>query len=80
MSANPRIQKLGHELIGLYMAEGVTCEEDVRRKACYGVPEYRCLLGPFTGGSGVINSTKDLCPIHARAFAKTFHLRLPTSK
>jgi hypothetical protein len=86
MAANPRIQRLGQELIALYMADGATCEEDTRgRKACHRVPEYRCELGPFVpnafaDGLQTVNFSKDLCPVHARGFAKTFNLRLPSPK
>jgi hypothetical protein len=80
MAANPRIQRLGQELIALHMAEGVTCEDD--RRKCDRIPEYRCQLGPFTEGKthggGIVNFSRDLCPNHARGFARTFHLRLPT--
>jgi hypothetical protein len=66
MAANPRIEKLGQELIGLYMADGITCEEDFAADA-----------GPFTEGTGVRNVSKDLCGEHAKRFAKLFKLRLP---
>jgi hypothetical protein len=78
VAANPRIQKLGRELMGLYMADGITCGEDTRRRRCDRTPEYRCELGPFTEGVGVRNVSKDLCSEHAKRFAKLFKLRLPT--
>ena len=80
MAANPRITKLGRELIALYIAQEVTCEESARRKSCNRIPEYRCELGPFPeniGTEGFVNVTKDLCTVHARAFASLFQLRLP---
>jgi hypothetical protein len=86
MAANPRIQRLGQELIALYMADGHTCEEDMRgRRACHRVPEYRYELGPFAhnpfaDGLQTVNVSKDVCPVHARGFAKTFNLRLPSPK
>jgi hypothetical protein len=80
MPANPTIQKLGRELIALYMGQGVTCEQE-GRGACYHTPEYRCTLGPFmenVGADGLINFSKDLCPSHAKRFARTFNLVLPS--
>lgn len=80
MAANPTIRKLGQELIALNMTEGVTCEDDSQK--CRRTPEYRCELGPIYGGPGsewaFQSFTKDLCPVHARKFATSFYLQLPT--
>lgn len=84
MAANPRIQRLGRELIARHMTDGNTCEGRGRRR-CYRVPEYRCELGPFAhnpfaDGLQTLNVSKDLCPVHAKEFAKTFNLRFPSPK
>jgi hypothetical protein len=79
MAPKPTIQRLSHDLVSLYALEGNNCERRGHR-ACYRTPEFRCEIGLTETEPGLYRSfSADLCRTHAKEFANTHGLKLPTS-